>query len=307
MTRTLHKKPQPSTELQILTALHTRMNFSANDRINFTKLYKGHLGERKFSNLLVKELSADCIIHSDLLLESNQTEFQIDSLLIFPNKIFPIEVKNFEGDFYVKEDKWYAVASGNEIRNPLLQIERSEFLLRQFLQRLGYKIPIEPYLVFVNPKFTLYQAPFHQSIVFPGQLQQFMKKLNANPGRLQKRHRELSEKLARQHIVTSSRERLPIYAYEKLKKGITCSSCKGFLSVLHMKSLHCERCDNEERIEKAVMRMVTEFQLLFPERKITTSSIYDWCQIISSKKRIRRILMRNMTLVRKGRSSHYIF
>jgi len=55
------------------------------------------------------------------------------------------------------------------------------------------------------------------------------------------------------------------------------------------------------------MRTVEEFALLFPERKITTSAIYEWCASMIPKRRIRYILLKNMMLVKNGKYSYYVF
>jgi hypothetical protein len=42
--------------------------------------------------------------------------------------------------------------------------------------------------------------------------------------------------------------------------------------------------------------MVGEFKLLFPDRKITTNVIHDWCRVVHSKKTINRILGKNLII-----------
>ena len=54
-------------------------------------------------------------------------------------------------------------------------------------------------------------------------------------------------------------------------------------------------CGHEELLEAAVMRSVKEFKLLFPTKKVTTNVIYEWCNVVKSKKRIRKILGKNFT------------
>lgn len=68
-----------------------------------------------------KKLTNDWLIVKDLLLESNNTVFQVDTLLISPETVYLFEVKNYEGDFYIESDRWYTI-SKTEINNPLLQL-----------------------------------------------------------------------------------------------------------------------------------------------------------------------------------------
>jgi hypothetical protein len=53
------------------------------------------------------------------------------------------------------------------------------------------------------------------------------------------------------------------------------------------------------------MRNVEEFKVLFPEWKITTNGIQEWCQIVESKKMIGRILKRNLKSMGYGQWSFY--
>lgn len=307
MKRIFPSNPVPSKELQLLIHLHPRMNFSTAENGNFNNLQKGHFGEVKLYHLLKNEKSSNHIILFDLLLESNNTESQIDCLLIDQQTIILLEVKNYEGDFYMERDQWYVVGSGKEIRNPLQQLQRSEFLMKQLLQKLNVKMTIKSYVVFVNEAFTLYQVPLGLPYIFPTQLQRFIQKQNANsktPTTLQHR---LAEKLIAMNMEESVHSRLPVYKYEQLRKGIICSSCFQFLSHFTKVKFICKNCETEEAIESAVMRSVEEFALLFPDRKITTSAVWEWCQVVESKKMIRRILTKHMKIIPKGRSSHFLF
>jgi hypothetical protein len=229
---------------------------------------------------------------NDLLLKINNTLFQIDTLIIFQNTITFFEVKNYEGDFYLVADKFYT-KSKSEIKNPLLQLKRSESLLRQLLQSLGFQIPIQAWVVFINPEFTLYQAPLSEPIIFHSQLHRYLKKLDMTPSKLNGMHKKLADQLISLHIEESPYKWLPSYDDQQLQKGITCAVCHSFLISVSGTKCVCDQCKHEEAVETAVLRIVEEFKLLFPDRKITTNVIYEWCKVIPSKRRISRILVKN--------------
>ncbi|MBU8879992.1 NERD domain-containing protein [Bacillus sp. FJAT-29790] len=289
-------------ELKILRCLNTRMDLSVKEKQYYINLEKGYEGERIFDDLL-KNLSNEWIILNDLLFESNHTIFQIDSLLISPKTIYLFEVKNYEGDFYINAEKWYTL-SGNEIKNPLLQLTRSESLLRQLLQDLGLNFSIEAYIIFINPEFTLFQAPLNLPIIFPSQLNRFMKKLNMSSSKLNGKHAKLAEQLVSAHLDESPYSRLPAYDYDQLQKGMTCRLCNSFMT--REKKLVCKECGCKENIESAVMRSVEQYKLLFPVRKITTNAIHEWCGVIESKLTIRKILTKNYNLLGHGKFSYYV-
>src|SRR5699024_6343915 len=106
-------------ELQILENLNLRIKLTKVEQLNYQNLEKGYIGERKFAGLLDKHLTKSPILLYDLLFKINNTEFQIDCLPIFSNKIYHFEIKNFEGNFYYDKDNWYVVETKKEIRSPL--------------------------------------------------------------------------------------------------------------------------------------------------------------------------------------------
>lgn len=301
-----HHKPRIPTELALLTQLRSRMKLSQQAELNLDNLQKGYLGEKFFYDRLAANLTIDYILLNGLLLESNQTEFQIDHLLICQNTLYLFEIKNYAGDFYRQDNKWYAAPSGKEIRNPLHQLERSEFFLRSLLQSLRVSLEIKAYIVFVNPEFMLYHAPMHQSLIFPAQINRFINKLKATPSVLTRKHERLANHLVSSHLTTSAYERLPEYDYQQLRKGITCKHCGKFLSSYSQRNLFCTICKRLETNESALLRNVQVFNLLFPNEKITTNVIYDWCDHLIPLSAIRRILKKNFRYKYSGRYSYYV-
>ncbi|MCM3652459.1 nuclease-related domain-containing protein [Metabacillus litoralis] len=291
-------------ELKLLSYLSKRKNLSSKEKLHYLNLGKGYEGESKVAAWL-ENLTSEWIILYDLLLENNGSLFQIDTLLISQNTIYLFEVKNYEGDFFINADNWYT-KSGNEIKNPLLQLKRSVSLFRRLLQDYKLSFSIEAYVIFINPEFTLFQASLNLPIILPTQLNRFMKNLNMSTSILNDKHVKLAERLVSDHIHQSPYTQIPKYDFHQVKKGITCPLCTSFLTSCNDSQLVCEGCGCKEDIEAAVIRNIKQFQLLFPDRKITTSSIHEWCKVIESKKTIRRILKRNYTLVGFGRSSYYI-
>ncbi|MDP4085379.1 MAG: nuclease-related domain-containing protein [Bacillota bacterium] len=291
-------------ELTILRFLNARMKLSEKDMNIYLTHEKGFYGEKKFDELLLEYLSEEWLIISDLLLEYNNTYFQIDTVLLSHEITFLIDVKNYKGDYYIKSDKWYSELSEKEIKNPLEQLKRSESLFRRYIQDLGFTLSIESYLVFINPEFTLYQAPRNPTIIFPSQLQRFMNKLKKMKPKV--KNLTLAQKLVSDHIKENPFVRLPLYSYDQLKKGIICEKCCSLNNLVQNYSIICKECGHKEKVHSAVLRSVDEYRKLFPDRKVMTNSIYDWCGGIISENRIQRILVRNFKLFGQGKSSYYI-
>ena len=291
----LYKSRSESAELRILKSLNTRMNLSDNDKQRYFSLQKGYVGEVLFDSVTSK-LQCECLILNDLLLKQNNTTFQIDSLLIHSETIYLFEVKNFEGDYFYESDRLYK-NSKSEITNPLTQLSRSESLLRQLLQNLGYTIPINASVVFINPEFTLYQTPLTKPFIFPTQINRYLRNLNNIPSKLNKKHKMLADQLISFHIKDSPFKQLPTYEYDQLQKGIPCAKCSSFTISVEGKKCVCNECGHEENVVNAVIRNVEEYKLLFPNRKITTNDIYTWCTEVKSKKTIQRLLEKNYSKI----------
>ena len=292
-----------SIELLMLKFLNSRICLSPTEKQHYFTLKKGYEGEVLFDSL-TETLQCECLILNDLLLKHNNTHFQIDSIIIMPTKIYVFEVKNFEGDYNYESDRLYKLPN-TEVTNPLNQLNRCELLLRQLLQTLGFNIPIHASVVFINPEFTLYQLPLNKPFILPTQVNSYLKKLNKNASTLNKKHIKLADTLISHHIEDSPFKQLPSYEYEQLQKGITCGSCTSISVSIEGKLCVCRECGNEEAVEAGVLRSVKEFKLLFPERKITTNAIHEWCKIVNSKKRIQRILNKNFTLLGVHQWAYY--
>jgi hypothetical protein len=295
-----------SADLRKRRFLKERMTFSEAELQQYFYDEKGFEGEKRFDTMFEILPDASFLKLDDLLLEWNNTTFQIDSFLISQQKTYFFEVKNYEGEWYVDGKKWYWL-SGEEKPSPILQLDRSHMLLRQMLRSLDVKLSIEPYVIFVNPEFTLFEAPRDLPIILPTQINRFFKKLSMTSAKPSKMHVELARKIASLHQTDSvySRNRIPAYSFEKLKKGIGCKGCSSLAIVLDGGKLVCQSCGYNETIQAGIIRSVEEFRLLFPERKMTVTEIIEWCGIPFERKRIQRIMGKKYNLVKKGSLSYY--
>ncbi|MEH7749002.1 nuclease-related domain-containing protein [Neobacillus drentensis] len=301
-----YKNRNESGELLILRILNRRMGLKAEEQKKYLNLEKGFKGETQFDEL-TENLQSQCIILNELLLEVNESKFQIDTTIIFQDAIYPFEVKNYDGDFIYKPDRLKKI-SGKDYKNPLDQLKRTQFLFSQLLQNLGYNIPIEGSVVFINPEFTLYEAPPNKPFVFPTQLNQLIKKLEKVPAKLTNRHFKLADKLVSLHQIESPYTRLPPYDYNQQKKGITCAKCNSFNVTFSTgaRKVFCDICKCEEGIESAILRNVEEIKLLFPDIKITTNLVYEWCSGVVAKKTIKKYLKKNYQSIGNKKYTYYI-
>jgi hypothetical protein len=91
-----------------------------------------------------------------------------------------------------------------------------------------------------------------------------------------------------------------------LRPGICCPLCSQFYSLIDTKNVICSACKRKENLHSAIFRIVEEFKLLFPEKKITTIDIYNWCKPVRDKKNNPTISCKTYQLKGHGSSSHYV-
>src|SRR5690625_3226150 len=252
----LYKPRTKSTELVILELLDRRKGLSNKERRHYLNQVKGYEGEVKFDHL-TEQLTCESFILTDLLRNVNNTTFQIDSLIVAPEIIYFYEVKNFDGDYYYEADRLFKKPN-LEVNNPLHQLVRSESLLRQLLLRQGFNFPIDASIVFINSKFTLYQAPLNKPIIYPTQVHQHMNYLNSESTKLTSREEKVANYLLSMHNPNSLYERLPPYSYERLEKGIICPSCFSNTLYVEKSKCICRNCHYFESVTDAVLRSIDE-------------------------------------------------
>jgi hypothetical protein len=281
------------------------MKLSDTEKSHLLSIEKGYAGELLFDTY-TDQLSDRWQTMGDLLLEFNQNPFQMDSLVRNSEKLYLFDVKNFEGDYIIDKDgRWFSKFSSNEIKDPLEQLRRCESLLRRLLHDLGYKFPIEAYLIFVNPEFHLYNASMNLPIIYPSQLNRFIKNLCTSRGSSKDRYPDLFQRLLSLNKPYINRNRLPVYTFESLFKGNFCFHCHELLTECVGELLVC-KCGRTEDVATAIIRNIDEYRLLFPDKKITTNDMFEWCGKIKSPKAIRRILKLRFKQVGYGRHVHFI-
>ncbi|GGH82636.1 DNA-directed RNA polymerase subunit M/transcription elongation factor TFIIS [Pullulanibacillus pueri] len=280
------------------------MKLSEKEKFIYSNLEKGFEGETKCDQLL-ESLQEERYVINDLLFEVNNSYFQIDTLIISQGVIHLLDIKNFQGDWYLEANRLYKVSNQNEYKNPVDQLKRCETLFRQLLNNLKQTFLVESFVIFINPEFTLYQAPMDKPIILPTQLHRFLVDLNKIPSKLNDKHKKLAQKLIALNHSKNPFTTLPSYDYELLQKGVYCENCKSFLVSIIKRDFICKNCGHHESIHHAILRNTEEYRVLFPNDKITTPGIYDWCNADLNKKTIARVLKKNYTAIGNTSSTYY--
>ncbi|MBR5272358.1 MAG: NERD domain-containing protein [Clostridia bacterium] len=106
----------------------------------------GNLGENNFTALIKKELP-QCKVKKNVVISTVDGNAEIDCLVLYKNKVFAVEVKNWKGmiterkNAFVqsKTDRWTGEVHSKKLKSPFKQINRSIFLLRK-------QIPIQAWV-----------------------------------------------------------------------------------------------------------------------------------------------------------------
>ncbi|WP_077620454.1 nuclease-related domain-containing protein [Bacillus sinesaloumensis] len=304
----LLKERKIPNNLQLRRYLKPRIAFTEGQLKKLLTDEKGFEGECKFDELIARSPASTYLQLNDLFLEWRNTTFQIDSSLITPHKVYLFDVKNYEGEFYIEGNRWY-YSSGYEIKNPILQLQRSESLLTPLIQSLGINLPIESKIVFVNPNFTLFQANRLLPIILPTQVNSLLKSFGSvsmkSSGHLVKSAKELA--LLHNDKTPFDNMHIPEYAYESLNKGVSCCGCGSLAVHVNGRVLMCKRCRAIEKLHTGIMRTVEEHRVLFPKRFLTVSEAIEWCRLDLNKLRMQKILKEHLVMVEGGKSTYYRF
>lgn len=193
--------------------------------------------------------------------------------------------------------------------SPLIQLERSESLLRQLLLKKNLDIPISGSVVFINPEFTLYQAPMDKPFIFPSQFNRLIKNLNSFPSILNAKQKIIADQLLMSTTLEEhplQKQQYPDFSFSDLHKGIKCLACDSFsVNLANRFNIICSICLTKEPLDRALFRTMKDFQILFPDDKMTISNMFEWCNSTISRKSLRRFLNKHFNKIRESRWIYY--
>lgn len=298
--------PEKSSILQKLELLNVYGTLTFEQSLMYERLKRGFNGEKQLASRLNSSLLDNYTAIYDLRLKVNESEIQVDCLLLIGQKIFLFEVKNYRGNYLFKNNQWFLASSGKEIKNPLHQVQRSELLLQEFFSEHHLSHPFSSKLIFIHPEFHLYQAPMHTSIIFPAQMEQFIQSLHLESAKpIEESFYTIADTLRKHHQTTSLYEQIPDISFSQLKKGIFCKQCKSVMAPFTHKTFVCRICKQKESKEKAVLRTIYNYQILFPDERITPERIFIWIGKTVSKRTIQRILIKHFSIHKNGPETFY--
>lgn len=284
-----NKRTKPLS-LSIMESLERRTTLSRKHTNYLNGLQKGFEGELSF-DCMTEELGTGCIVIKDLFLQPKLSNaFQIDTLMVIGETLYLYEIKNYSGD-YCYGAEMLLKRPDFELSNPLIQLQSTKNKLKLFLNELGHRLQVKAYVVYVHPEFTLFHAPENETNILPSQIKRHFANLKIEIALAIKVPKKFVEDLMMYKsdppLFTKD---FPEYSFTDLKKGMVCEGCGSFELIKYRQTYRCKDCGYKNTIHSTLLNAITEYQQLFPDSKLSTRIIYDWCDETVSKKRVKRAL-----------------
>lgn len=291
--------------LTVLELLNKRMTLPYSEKQHLTIMSKGFDGEVLFDSLMERSISTTTIVINDLSLILGSTPFQIDSILLTSDALYLYEVKNYQGNF-TNQNSHFLTASGQDIDNPVNQLNRTAMLLSKVLKKWNVNLPIKSFVVFIHPSFILYEAKNSDPFIFPSQIEYHFTTVSRQSGILTDRIYSIAQELIKECQKELPYQRqLPCYSFKELKKGLLCSRCGSFDLVVTTKKGDCRACGTSTPINELFLSQVEAFKILFPDKLITSKKMYEWCGEMLTKRRIAALLNTTYEKTSYAKSTHY--
>jgi len=150
------------------------VGFIASQTVKKYRIYKsGYEGETKVKKILEK-LPDDYTVLTDTTIRLGNQKSQIDNIIIGPNGIFVLEVKNLQGFIKVLEGKMWKQAKKlgliykREFYSPVKQVKTHSYRLSQFLKSMGYNIWVNGAVLFSHPDAKVNKEEWENIPIFSG-------------------------------------------------------------------------------------------------------------------------------------------
>ncbi|WP_338751919.1 nuclease-related domain-containing protein [Bacillus sp. FJAT-52991] len=274
----------------------------------------GHRGEQSIDYHLSFFPDDHLILHN-VRLASGDHFFQIDTLIICPNMIVILEVKNIAGTLFFDEAFHQLIRTIEEkeeaFPDPILQVWRQQRQLESWLTSHKFPtIPIVPFVVISNPSTIIKNDPTHKIVrqtvihasVIPFKFDR-LHQMYKNQLLSLKETKKMSRLLIKHHQPYRPDLLRQLQISEKeLLTGAKCEKCQHQPMQRNIGKWHCSRC-NHYSID-AHIPALTDYALLHSPT-ITNKQFRDYFQIQSSA--VAKRLLGAMNLEQSGNRRNRIY
>ncbi|MGE8203542.1 nuclease-related domain-containing protein [Heyndrickxia sp. NPDC080065] len=264
---------------------------------DLTKRKVGYRGEQTLKYYLEFIPDNDYYIFHNIRLKCGVHIFQIDTLILTPNFILIIEVKNYSGTliFEKHSDQLIRIYQNKEeiFPNPIFQVQRHQIQLERLLKQYNLPtLPIEHIVIISNSstqiKTSQNNLQIYEKVLHPEKIISKMeelinryKEIKIKPHTLKK----ISQLLHSKHIpdIPNITKLFEIPKHEIIK-GIQCPSCLNYPMIRKHGTWYCPICHDTSKdahaqaildyfllIEPTITNRKCQEFILYSNRKIVTN------------------------------------
>lgn len=294
-----------------LSPFHEKRADIEADYMRRRKGYRGEVGLDYYLKMLPRD---DYFILNNLQLRIDDTNFQIDTLIVTKYFAAIVEVKNYSGTLIFEDafNQFIQELETGELKkypNPIMQAKRQCHQLQKWMKKFGIKsIPIKYFVAFGNPKAIIKGK--HQEVKdVVCDSEQIPEKMNLLSQQFTKSHfsskelQHFTELLKREHS-SEPQNVLKTYSINKndILTGVQCSNCKSFHMERERRKWNCPNC-KQSSTHDHVQAILDYFLLISPT--ITNKKCREWLRISSRK--ISENILRSMNLIKTGSNKGTIY
>jgi ribosomal protein L37AE/L43A len=306
-----HKLLQTEALLQRLQPLdHPKRPLIEQD---FKKRKAGYAGERSVDYHLSFLTDKKYMIFNDLSLPMEPHDFQIDSLLVTPYYLLPIEIKNISGiltidpEFDQLSKEFNGIETGYQ--DPITQVNRQKLLLQKWF--LNNKLPCPPIeflVVFSHPSTILKMAPGHKrippydKIIHAQNIVREISKLNTQYTREVINIKKVKRLLLNQHKPKYS-SILTTYQLTEtdIIKGVQCEKC---LHIMNRKT-GIWQCSNCHHLSETAHHKAIQDYFLLIKPTITNRELRNFLNL--SSPRSATLILQSLNLKTEGSTKGTVY
>lgn len=260
---------QKHQQLLWLEEIEKRKGLIGSEQRELKQMQAGFSGEEYFGRYLRNLIPKDWVLLQDIRVKILNGEIQIDAILINNLGLTLFEVKNYTADYQYSDGRW-KVNGKVKYHNDFLQLDRTVDLLKVHMQLHGFNNPVSSFIVYINEEDTVEIDDPSLPFIKHAKLGRFIKKMmkDCQQAPTHNFQRE-AEWLLSQHQNDERRLSLTDDRFATIEKGIYCVACNSFNIDCDRYHVYCNDCHFSESKEKALVRTICDYGILFPFRNLS--------------------------------------
>ncbi|AMB94189.1 nuclease-related domain-containing protein [Aerococcus sanguinicola] len=219
---------------------------------------------------------------------------EIDSLLVFPSSLCLIEVKNYRAQVSCRDRRWSFNNYPGE-RDICQQLLKSQLFMENLLAEHQLSINLEAKIYFANPyNYPDLDDSVTKNVLLPHQARDYFQSLSQ-----EKFNPEINSLCYLLEEIKCPPFSNELEDFQKFYPGFHCSICGNKLNIFRY-YLACS-CGHTLSKDEAVLELINDYALLFPNRTLNGTAIQDFACGKVSYYKIHQILQRHFTYL-KGKN-----